>query len=426
MSESRRASFEFVYPILARVSFGRGILAAQLMRQLDLLGAARPVVVISRSLSTVADVTDAVAVLRRSRLSVETFVADMRHCPSAVASELARCASAHRADALLTIGGSSVSDTAKAARLLAATEFVPLQALAARIEPLTHLPWPLVAVPTTLSGGEFTPVVGITDESTRHKQVLRHPGLCASAVVLEVELQRHTPDELWASTGMKLLDHAIERLLARNRLPLIDAQCIQGVRWLLPLLPQSMQSRRSEAEAMAARGRLLQALWVIQSSHGNVGTGLSHALSHQLGSAVGLDHGCGSVICLPVTLAHLQATGRLDQQRLDLLADAFSIPPDELVVETVLTRLAELTRSLGLPTNLAEAGIAALPNQAIAEAVLADPTLQGSPGRPFEREEVEALLATLTSKKSRSTDEVPPPRAQQATSNRRMHCTEPT
>ena len=62
-----------------------------------------------------------------------------------------------------------------------------------------------VALPTTLSGAEFSPYAGITDETKREKNVYLDRGVTPSWVFLDAELTSHTPSPLWAGTGMKLL-----------------------------------------------------------------------------------------------------------------------------------------------------------------------------------------------------------------------------
>lgn len=394
-------AFDFRYPKVERIVFGAGCLGREAPAQLKQWGIASAVVVVNRSLADTRDVRELVLALGKAGVDALLFTKGMQHCPLEIAGELMEAAMAQGATAVAAIGGSSVSDTAKAANLLAT--FAPAEpapsiaALCSRINPAVPLAWRLIAAPTTLSGGEFTPAVGISDPATGHKAVLRHPGLCSDVVLLDPELQRHTPDRLWAASGFKLLDHAVERLLARNHRPLIDAQCVFGAQSVLALLAGS---RGGTPAAARNRGRMLQTLWVIQSSHGNVGTGLSHALAHQLGSACGLEHGCGSAICLPPTLRFLDASGRLEPARVDLLASAFEVEPGPGAIHRVLDKLDVLRLRLRLPGTLREAGVAAIDVDRVAAATMADPTVDSSPGRPITHGELLSLLEALNAGES--------------------------
>jgi len=390
-------SFDFRYPGVERVVYGAGSLGRQVPEQLREWGVNRVVVAASRSLADTSDMRQLLSSLDRAGVDALLFARGVQHCPLPVAVELMQAAKGHAAEALVVVGGSSVSDAAKAANLLAAftqEERSPsIDSLRGRVDPAVRLPWRLIAAPTTLSGGEFTPVVGISDPASGRKEVLRHPGLYAATIILDPDLQRQTPDQLWAASGFKLLDHAVERLLARNHRPLIDAQAVFGARSVLALLAGSVGDAPAAAQK---RGRLLQALWVIQSSHGNVGTGLSHALAHQLGSAYGLDHGCGSAICLPATLRFLAETGRLEPTRVDLLATAFDVEPGADALERVIGRLQAFRAALRLPRTLTEAGIPSIDATRVAAATVADPTIDSSPGHPLTHGELTLLLEGLT------------------------------
>ena len=89
--------------------------------------------------------------------------------------------------------------------------------------------------------------------------------LRSDMIILDPALALRTPDRLWAATGMKLIDHAVERLLATNCNLLSDAQCRCGLASVLHLIEASIGGDTKAA----ARAALLQVLWLIQSGHGN-------------------------------------------------------------------------------------------------------------------------------------------------------------
>src|SRR5262249_25542957 len=84
-----------------------------------------------------------------------------------------------------------------------------------------------ISVPTTLSGGQFSAIAGVTDERTKVKELLRHPGIIASAVILDPAITVHTPEWLWLSTGIRAVDH-----------------CVEGVCSILPMLTQTRRRCR--------------------------------------------------------------------------------------------------------------------------------------------------------------------------------------
>src|SRR5439155_6137581 len=109
------------------------------------------------------------------------------------------------ADGIVAFGGGSVVDCAKAVSF-----------------PLGSRP-PIVDLPTGLSGAEFACSFGQTDDETRIKGGYRDLTLTARAVFLDPELTAETPGWLWAATGMRAIDHAVETILAPNTLPYLDA-----------------------------------------------------------------------------------------------------------------------------------------------------------------------------------------------------------
>ena len=122
------------------------------------------------------------------------------------------------ADALVAFGGGSPIDACKlaAASLLSGRDMtlvageIDFDGAGREIR--------LVAVPTTLSAGEFTPGGAVTDEATRVKRRVGDARLQHRTVIYDPELCLDTPDWLWVSTGMRALDHAIEGIYS-TRLP---------------------------------------------------------------------------------------------------------------------------------------------------------------------------------------------------------------
>ena len=162
------------------------------------------------------------------------------------------------ADGVVTIGGGSVCDSVKAARLCLANGVTdPAGMDRFRTfgknpggEGDTTLPatLPFVAIPTTLSAAEFTPAAGVTDERGPVKQIFMYPGVGADTVILDPEMTRQTPPRLFFSTGMRAVDHAVEIWCSINPTPLSDAHSLYAARMLISSLrkvfvsPDDMQA----------------------------------------------------------------------------------------------------------------------------------------------------------------------------------------
>jgi glycine cleavage system aminomethyltransferase T len=135
------------------------------------------------------------------------------------------------ADLIVTIGGGSITDAAKAVQLCLANGIDSIEAMdrlrpggAALVAPRVRQ----IAVPTTLSAGEFSAVSGVTDERSRVKELFRHPDIIPAAVVLDAQL-RTPPDAALLALQGPLAVTALERLV-----PGVDALVFmsgQGFVW---------------------------------------------------------------------------------------------------------------------------------------------------------------------------------------------------
>ncbi len=341
---------------IERIVFGPGQVE-MLGSQLDQLGARRAFVITGRSLATKTDLLQRVERLLGDR-HAGTYAQTRQHVPSRGVMEAARQARAVGADALVAFGGGSPVDCAKLVALALAegwTEATQLNAnadRARRIQP-SRTPVPQVAVTTTLSAAEFTGNAGVTNEETGYKGGCGHAGLAPKVVILDPELTMATPWQLWASTGLKALDHAVERLYSPNRQPITNTLCSEAVRLLMEHLPLS---RADRVDALVHRGQCQVAAWFSIFGMNNVSTGVSHALGHQIGASCGVPHGVTSCITLPHVVRYLSRTS---PGALAYLARAFGLAADDAAAgQKVGDRIAQFVAELGLPHRLRDAGVA--------------------------------------------------------------------
>jgi alcohol dehydrogenase len=345
----------FLYPLADRVLYGPGQVAA-LPDEVARLGGRRAFVITGRSLATTTGIVRRVEMLLGAR-HAGTFAGISQHVPSRSVIEAAQQARDAQADLLVSVGGGSPIDGAKLVALALAegwTEPAQLTGQATR-GPRADPPRPLlphVAISTTLSAAEFTPAAGVTDEATRFKGGHRHPAMVPKVAILDPELTLATPWPLWAATGIKALDHAVERLLVPARQPFTSPLCREAIRLLLEHLPRSGTER---PDALARRGHCQVAAWLSIYGYPHVPTGLSHALGHQMGAFWGLPHGVTSCITLPPVVRHV---GRTAPAALAEVAQAFGLPGDAPDVgEQIAGRIAALVAQLGLPARLRDAGV---------------------------------------------------------------------
>ena len=296
--ETRAASIRGVYSFngLARVSWGEGAVAA-VMEAVARRSAERVVVVTSPSLARVSPVPGQIAATLGQQCA-GMFDGVQPHTPAPTAEALAEMLRATRADLVISLGGGSPIDTVKVALAMLASG-------AGRASDVSGQParWSLppvrqIAVPTTLSGAEFSDLGGVTDPATLIKGGVAGPGIGPMEVILDPELTLYTPRDLWLSTGIRAVDHAIETICSVAPTPYTDALALAG----LTQLASSLRVTARSPDNLPARLQSQQAVWMASAGLDRTPFGASHGIGHQLGAVAGLPHGVCSCVLLPAVL----------------------------------------------------------------------------------------------------------------------------
>ena len=285
-----------------RVHYGRP--AAEVVAEEAVLGGAeRVLVTTTRSLTQGALVAGVISALG-PRFATK-FDAISAHTPRECVIAAAACAREHAADLIVAVGGGSVIDCSKATLLCLWRDIRRAEDMDKLGQgPSERSLWDvevqrlrMIAVPTTLSAAEFTPTAGVTDVARRRKERVTHPLLVPKSVVLDPAATLTTPQELFLSSGMRAMDHAVERWLSIAPTPLADAVSLQAMQMLASALP----AVRRDPSDVQARSEAQVAAWLSIITEAPVGA--SHGIGYILGAARGVPHGVTSCISLPAVLA---------------------------------------------------------------------------------------------------------------------------
>ncbi|MBK1658482.1 maleylacetate reductase [Paracraurococcus ruber] len=301
------------------------------------------------------------------------------HTPRAAVVAATAMAREAGADLIVTVGGGSVTDGAKAVQLCLANDIRTPEAMdRLRVGPAGAPPGMRppeirqVSVPTTLSAGEFSAISGVTNEATEAKEMLRHPRIIPQAVVLDPALTRHTPEWLFLSTGIRAVDHCVEGVCSAEAHPYADAQALRG----LALLAAGLARVKAAPDDLAARLDCQLGSWLSMAPLATgVPMGASHGIGYVLGAAFGVPHGHTSCIMLPAVM-RWNAPANPDRQA--LVAAALGAP--EAAAGDLLDRLIA---GLGMPRSLGAVGIGAEAFDRIAEGAMKTPWVPRNP-RPIE------------------------------------------
>jgi len=323
-------------------------------------------------------------------LCVGVFSGTSAHSPREGVIAGAVLARRREADLLVAVGGGSAIDATKVMQLCLwadlhhVADLDPYRAGRGpdRVDVAAVAPGVrMAAVPTTLSAAEFTPFAGVSDAARHVKEGYAHPMLAPRAVVLDPAATLETPAELWLSTGMKAVDHAVEQLCNPVRTPYADALAEDGLRRLARGLPAS----KADPADLAARQECQFGMWLAMSGAGaGQGLGASHAIGHTLGGSYGIPHGITSCVALPAVLKWNEGAA---DDRQALVAELLGAKG-----KSAAEAVRGLARSLGLPTDLKTIGIRPDQFQAIAEHTMHDRGVRSNP-RPIKGpEDVVAIL----------------------------------
>ena len=295
------------------------------------------------------------------------------HSPQSDVRKVSSAIQNHSIDLVVGFGGGSVCDTTKVACLAHANGLNESNYdLLKSPEKLANPTIPFVAIPTTLSAGEFTSFAGITDESVPRKEVFWHPGIAPNTVILDPLMTTKTPDNLFYSTGIRAVDHAIETWCSINVTPPAEALALHALRLLANALKASKQSSSLESRLDCQIGSWLS----VQGVSTGVDLGASHGIGHVLGGTAGMPHGETSCVMLPHVLAYNSV---INLPRQKSLAEAMG-KPDEPLSESV----KNLVTSLDLPVRLKDARVPENLLETIAEESMLDHWIGTNP-RPITK-----------------------------------------
>ncbi|MER6124582.1 maleylacetate reductase [Streptomyces sp. NPDC001795] len=243
------------------------------------------------------------------------------HVPAEVADRAVEAVRAAGADGCVAVGGGSAIGLGKAVALR------------------TGLP--LIAVPSTYSGSEMTPVWGLTEHGI--KRTGRDAVVQPRSVVYDPELTLSLPVPTTVTSGINALAHAVEALYAPDSSPLVSLMAEEGARAMAEALPLLTV----DPEDLEARGRALYAAWLCGACLGSTTMGLHHKLCHVLGGTFGLPHAETHTVVLPYVLAYNAPAA----------PQAIAALNRALGAEDAPRALWDLTGRLGAPRSLAELGL---------------------------------------------------------------------
>ncbi|HSC50604.1 MAG TPA: iron-containing alcohol dehydrogenase [Gaiellaceae bacterium] len=261
------------------------------------------------------------------------------------------------ADALLPIGGGSAIDLAKA------------------VSAETGLP--VVSVPTTYSGAEWTQFFGIRDPGRLMKG--GGAGAHLAGIVYDPRLTLELPRAESGGTALNALAHAAEALYVAGHNPEGDRQALAGA----PLIDEYLPRVLEDGHDLDARTHLLEGAQHAGAALGSAGLALGHAMAQAVGGRYGIAHGAANALCLPPALRFNEPA----------VPDAVARFGEALGADDPAARVEELARLSGF-TRLRDLGVPRDELDEVAEATVRRAGARANP-RPAGTAEVAELLRSI-------------------------------
>ncbi|KAK8076309.1 hypothetical protein PG994_003581 [Apiospora phragmitis] len=332
--------------------------------------------------------------------------------------EVVREARALDCDLLVTLGAGSLTDAAKIMSLALANDASTPEDLegllpdpsAASSRPdhtasknIKPARIPVVCIPTSLSGGEYSAFAGATKDADGRKYSFSGPAMSPpSLVILDPALVQSTPARVWLSTGVKAVDHCVETLCSLKSDDAADTDARHGLARLIPGLLRCAKDKDGKDED-ARLVCQLGAIDAMSAATRGVPLGASHGIGHQLGPA-GVSHGETSCILLPA-VCKFNYMQNANQRRQRFIQKLLWKDKEARVIferEGLKQESADLgdlldvfIRELGMPRTLKEFGIGRDKLGGIAKHSLEDRWVKTNPAPLNEAGVMEILYMVL-------------------------------
>ena len=314
---------EFNYLPIRKVFYGENA-AGKINEIVKEIGSVKPLVVSSHSVSKTEFYRNLVA-------GLETEFAEFKevtqHSPLEEIEHATELYRNMNCDSIISIGGGSVIDSSKLIRHYFAPEAVQ------------------IAVPTTLSAAEFSHIAGYTIGG--EKNGIRDKSITPQYVILDPAAAEETPEQLWRSTGIRALDHAVETLISPEVGEMAEIMALEAIKKLIQNLPGNDSGSRVQCQ-MAA--------WYSYFQVHDASMGLSHNIGKVIGARWEIPHGITSCITLPRVMEYYAGTM---PEKMALISSHMGVRGDtelELAMKSA-DIVGEFIDRLGLKRSLSYYGI---------------------------------------------------------------------
>lgn len=287
---------------------------------------------------------------------------------------------AAEADSIVTIGGGSAMDTAKAIGVIITNPaFADVRSLEGVAPTKNHAVF-TIAVPTTAgTAAEVTINYVITDVEKVRKFVCVDTNDAPEVAVVDPEMMATMPAGLTASTGMDALAHAIEGYTTKGAWEMSDMFHLKAIELISKNLRDAVAEAKSGVPGSGREGMAL-AQYIAGMGFSNVGLGVDHSMAHTLSAHFDTPHGVACAMLLPIAMEFNKpvVTERLAKVAVAMGVDITGMSTEE-AADAAIAAVKQLSVDVNIPTvceAITEEELDTLTKDAMADACF--------PGNPRE------------------------------------------
>lgn len=250
---------------------------------------------------------------------------------------------AYQPDSVIAIGGGSAIDLAKGVMYF--NQQISKQKVSQ-----------FIAIPTTSgTGSEVTNISVITDKANNIKYPLADDTLIPDVAILNVDLVMSAPNSVVSYSGLDVLTHALEALVATKSNSLTDALSEKAIELVFTHLANSYHNKDRYS-----REKMHEASCLAGMAFNDAGLGINHAIAHQLGGQFHIVHGLANAMLLPHVVG-FNSRNETAQTKYAQIARKNGISnyqvKDEIAVNQLVTAIRDLAKNLDCKMSLTSNGI---------------------------------------------------------------------
>lgn len=282
-------------------------------------------------------------------------------------------------DTVIGIGGGSVLDTAKLARLTARHQGADISLATALESLMSRPPSKLILIPTTAgTGSEVGPFAVVGKASQVEKIAVGGDGITADLAIVDPQMTWSLPPGPTAATGFDALTHAIEAYCSRAASPITDDLSLRS----MALCSKHLSTVTRSPEPIG-RAALMEAATLAGISFSNAGLGLCHAISGPLGALTHIAHGVANGLVLRAALEYNRPS----------LGERYQVISSVMGADPLVT-LSKITEELSFPRSLSEVGISKSDIKNLADLAMNSKQILNNP-RAVTATDIERILEQL-------------------------------